>query len=291
MKICEVCGSDKEVFLNKTTNKYLCGRHRVQVYKYGKTIRTASDPNEIIEYDNHAEVILYNIKKEEVSHTTIDKYDIEKVKRHKWRLSNGRVETTVNRRTVSLSRYIIDAQDDDIIDHINGNPLDNRRQNLRPCTYQDNNRNRRKTNNSVSGMAGVHYSKDSNMWVVRIRNEESRQIHLGSYEDLEYAKVIRLKAEEIVFKDFSPNNHLFFILSKYEDLKNIKTLNELRCYLNIGYKQGHVLDKNKVKEIKELLIKGDITQKQIAQIYNVSEFTISSIKLGKVWAWVKNDTL
>lgn len=50
------------------------------------------------------------------------------------------------KKTVLLHRHIMDAKPGEIIDHINGNPLDNRRQNLRLCTHSQNAMNRSKAN-------------------------------------------------------------------------------------------------------------------------------------------------
>lgn len=287
MKKCEVCGNDYMVYKNEKTGKYLCRTHYQQVYKNGKVQnRTHLTPNEIIEHDDYAEVALYNIRYEETGRTIIDKNDIEKVKQYKWRLSDGRVMTTIGRKNIFLHRYILDAPKNKKVDHINRNPLDNRRHNLRLCTTQENNRNKRMLNENTSGVTGVYYSKRDKKWIAQIKIN-NKGIHLGAHEDLEYAKAIRLKAEQIAFKDFSPNKHLFFIIKQYEGLKNIKTLDELRSYLNVGYNNGNVLDEHQVREIKQLLADGRHNQSQIARMYNVNKTTINRIKLGKTWAWVE----
>jgi hypothetical protein len=53
-----------------------------------------------------------------------------------------------------------------------------------------------------------------------------------------------------------------------------------RCHL-------HKLTKQGVREIRVLLKEGKITQKQIAELYNVHSETVSKIKLGKRWSSIK----
>lgn len=287
MKKCEVCGSDNSVVKSGRTNQYLCKKHYQQVYKHGKVQnRTHRTPNEIIEYDDHAEIVLYNVRCEETGRTVIDKDDIGKAKQRKWRLSDGRVVASVGRKNIFLHRYLLDAPKSKKVDHINRNPLDNRRQNLRLCTTQENNRNKRMLDENTSGVTGVHYSKVDKKWIAQIKIN-NKAIHLGRFDDLDYAKIIRLKAEQIIFKEFSPNKYSFSMLNEYEDLKSVRTLKELRNYLNIGYNKGKVLNVDDVREIKELLAEENLTNRAIAGIYNVDESTIGKIKSGKIWAWVE----
>jgi len=70
----------------------------------------------------------------------------------------------------------MDAQDEQIIDHINGDGLDNRRDNLRIATYGQNTQNSDAT--SISGYKGV--IADANRWKAYI-HFEGKRIYLGSY--------------------------------------------------------------------------------------------------------------
>lgn len=59
--------------------------------------------------------------------------------------------------------------------------------------------------------------------------------------------------------------------------------------MNDAIKNGHKmvkLDKEKVKEIKCLLVENMLTTNEMGQKYNVSNTTISKIKLGKSWKHV-----
>ena len=53
---------------------------------------------------------------------------------------------------------------DKVIDHINGNKLDNNITNLRLATRSQNGANRKQQVNNTSGYRGVHWSKESRVW-------------------------------------------------------------------------------------------------------------------------------
>ena len=82
-----------------------------------------------------------------------------------------------------------------VVDHINGDGLDNRRLNLRVVTQQQNKRNLGGAlTNSKSGVRGVYWHKQRNKWAAAIRHN-GKNISLGLYDDLEKAREARLKKE------------------------------------------------------------------------------------------------
>lgn len=128
----------------------------------------------------------------------IDDEDWEKVRQYKWRITppkkNGeiymRAHQYVNGRRVdiSLHRYIMGCiyKDGKEVDHINHNTLDNRKCNLRFCTGQENNQNRRKPITNTTGYKGVYVSTGDNRWRARVKhNGKSTQI--GTYGSPEEA--------------------------------------------------------------------------------------------------------
>lgn len=83
------------------------------------------------------------------------------------------------KRTERMHRIIMGAKQGQIIDHIDGNGLNNTRENLRFVTLSENQRNRRPNKNSYSGYKGV-VKGTYNKWYARIFiNGETK--FLGSF--------------------------------------------------------------------------------------------------------------
>lgn len=81
------------------------------------------------------------------------------------------------------------------IDHINGNGIDNRIENMRPVEHTYNLRNQRMYNNNTSGMNGVCLHKPTGKYAASIQILNKR-IHLGLFSSKEDALAARLTAEQ-----------------------------------------------------------------------------------------------
>jgi hypothetical protein len=94
---------------------------------------------------------------------------------------------TIRGEKVYLHRWLMNATDDQIVDHIDGNTLNNYLCNLRFATKSQNAANRKELNaNNKSGYRGVSWSKSSKKWVAQIMvNYVNYQ--LGRYENKEDA--------------------------------------------------------------------------------------------------------
>ena len=79
------------------------------------------------------------------------------------------------------------------IDHINGNTLDNRIENLRSATNQENGKNRAIGTNNTSGAIGVYWSIDKSKWLVKI-NKNGKRKHIGYFKNKDDAISARAKA-------------------------------------------------------------------------------------------------
>lgn len=81
------------------------------------------------------------------------------------------------------------------LDHINGNSLDNRIENLRSVTASQNAQNRKTFVNNKSGCKGVFFNKRSGKWAVYVDVNKKRR-HLGSFEDFEFAELVAIEARD-----------------------------------------------------------------------------------------------
>jgi HNH endonuclease/AP2 domain len=98
---------------------------------------------------------------------------------------------------IRLHRFITDCPKGKVVDHINGNGLDNRRENLRICTHVENMNNMHKKNcGKYSDFRGVSFHKPSNLWVSNIQVNNKR-IHVGYFKTEEEAIEATKKAREI----------------------------------------------------------------------------------------------
>jgi hypothetical protein len=81
------------------------------------------------------------------------------------------------------------------IDHADGNKTNNKIENLRCCAHNQNGQNRKINKNSATGHSGVSWHKGIKKWCAKIRYKR-KQIHLGSYDDINDAIAARKKAEQ-----------------------------------------------------------------------------------------------
>jgi len=83
------------------------------------------------------------------------------------------------------------------IDHINGDILDNRVENLRIATYAENQWNAKTRVDNTSGVKGVCWHKKAQKWYAQIKQNKVLY-NLGVFEDKKEAeKVVRKKREEL----------------------------------------------------------------------------------------------
>lgn len=80
------------------------------------------------------------------------------------------------------------------IDHINGDPADNRPENLRAVSHQVNQQNQRRRADNSSGVTGVYWNKSANKWQAYIRTD-GRMKYLGVFDSVDDAARVRKIAE------------------------------------------------------------------------------------------------
>lgn len=107
--------------------------------------------------------------------------------------------------TVSMHRMIMNPPDGCVVDHIDGNGLNNQRSNLRIATNLENSWNQRKRSDSTSGFKGVYWDKQNASWRAMIKVHGKRK-HIGRFVDVqEAAKAYDRNAKEY-FGEFAALN-------------------------------------------------------------------------------------
>lgn len=101
-----------------------------------------------------------------------------------------------------LHRMVLSICDERFVDHINGDRLDNRRENLRICTKTTNAQNKRMHRSNRLGMKGVF--PQGNRYVAQICAGGKRR-YLGCYETPEEAHEVYCLAADMLHGEFA--NH------------------------------------------------------------------------------------
>ena len=103
---------------------------------------------------------------------------------HGFYVSRKEVGAGPNSRNIYMHRFIMLEPKGMMVDHVNHDPLDNRRANLRICTRTENLRNRTSLVGSSSKYLGVSWQAQSRKWQAHIRwNGKSRYLGLYANED------------------------------------------------------------------------------------------------------------
>jgi len=144
---------------------------------------------------------------------TVDDIDFERLSAFSWQAhthkgkwyarSNWRRDTVYG--STLMHRLILDAPDSVEVDHINGDGLDNRRENLRLCSHAQNSRNRAKIPGRSSRFKGVSLHKPNGRWRSRIMME-GRMVCLGNYATEQEAAAAYDAAATSLHGEFASTN-------------------------------------------------------------------------------------
>lgn len=141
-------------------------------------------------------------------YTLVDDSDYILVEGYNWAYFRSRT-SIITGYAVSgpmlMHRLLLGAGKGQMVDHVDGNGLDNRRHNIRFATKSQNEGNTTKRSNNTSGYKGVFWDKTKNKWLAQLHTKE-RSIHLGRYLDKDEAARAYDAAARKHFGDFAYTN-------------------------------------------------------------------------------------
>ncbi len=146
---------------------------------------------------------MYKIPLTRGMHTIVDAEDYETLRLYKWHaMQSGYAARRVGTRIILMHRVILNAPDGLMVDHINGDPTDNRRCNLRLATSQQNHFNRRPRKKATSQYKGVDWNSRVKRWRVQIY-ANGKHMTLGYFKTAEEAALVYNEAARKYFGEFA----------------------------------------------------------------------------------------
>lgn len=140
--------------------------------------------------------------------TQVDDEDFDFLNQWRWHYNKSCVKRTIRLgktfKHIIMARLLLNANDSSlVVDHIDGNPLNNSKMNLRICSPNDNNKNLSKHKDNTSGYKGV--VKKGNKWRAKI-GVNRKHILLGYYSSKEEAARAYNEAAIKYFGEFARLN-------------------------------------------------------------------------------------
>lgn len=204
---CEVCGrqSTKKFTID---GKVVCEKHYTQFRKHKRFLDNIQrNSHDLNDYEIVGDIVYFNVYKQDntlAEKFIIDLVDLEKVKYKKWRMCHRHVVTgqPVNKAQRDVAHVILGVEPNGVgavvVDHIDGNTLNNRRSNIRIVTQGENTQNRRQAVNNKTGYTGVSFVKWFQKFIPEISKGHIKAC-VGRYKTLAEAVYARYLAEELVF--------------------------------------------------------------------------------------------
>jgi len=211
------CGCGKPAPIAKRTNtclghikgqptRYLVGHHL-------KFVKGAKKPaNRTIHFDDGVTVIALERRNGDVLSCYIDTTDYDTVKGYRWHVFESKRKRTFyaatsvsNHKNLFMHNLLLPPDRGRTPDHINGQGFDNRRQNLRLATSQQQMMNQGLMTNNRSGFKGVSLQAATGKYTAHIRIK-GKSTYLGSFTRAEDAAVAYDQRARGLYGEFAALN-------------------------------------------------------------------------------------
>ena len=194
------------------------------ILKGGHSIANKKGNNYIIDKENGIAQIELTRRDGTILWTKIDLEDLDRVINfpYTWSakydpdLEQYYVEATVHRKLIEegyskamkLHKFVMNVNDDRVVDHINHDTLDNTKANLRVISHSNNSTNRKSRNsNNKSGYRNVCWSKNENKWIVQLQiNKRNKILGMFEYDDLDKAGQFAEEMRQKYYGEFAGKN-------------------------------------------------------------------------------------
>ena len=157
--------------------------------------------NRIIDCGDYCKVELYYPHSSSVcDYALISKSDLTLVRQIYWRKTEygyARGKNPLTRKDILLHKYITQTSKETVIDHINRNKLDCRRENMRIADSQINSLNRNVPCNSTTGYKGVSFDYRTGKFKAYVKVDR-KQINRGLFDTAELAYQERTIYEQLL---------------------------------------------------------------------------------------------
>lgn len=159
-------------------------------------------------YEDYAEIVINSETHGEFK-VKVDLDDVDKCKNYRWCVNKyksnkydyGKYYIISSNHSLLLHRFIMNAEKGMVVDHIDGDTMNNRKYNLRVCLHKENSRNSKHRKNNSSGYKGVSWFKRTNKWMAHIMVDKKHKT-LGYFDNIEDAVNARRIAEKKYFGEY-----------------------------------------------------------------------------------------
>lgn len=174
----------------------------------------------------------------------IDLEDLDLVKQYKWKITYKRnlpyIITTNKKHKMYVHQLIFGKSTNLEIDHIDGNPLNNCKSNLREACRLEQCQNMKAKKNNKFGIRGISYNAKNNLYTVDF-SVCKRRYYVKPFKSLEEAVFCRYVLENQLYEERRRNNPLIHdIISKMDENKKQDILDYLYNKFNFQAEREYV---------------------------------------------------